>query len=204
MARTLPLPVVYRQQEANCFLQKKKAAIAKKLDFRYRSVFCQRDLAICLIALGRNAEALRVLDYAHQNVAFRGKYDVWYAAASACCVASYLRRKKGQHSRADVDLQRFIDQPAHALVTQPDVWTAAFVRKHIAGERKRFEERFDDPDADNAVEAMAWWIATLIFFREMAVVGFPRKGKLNVVRLDSWLDGGLALLRNRLDLEAKP
>jgi hypothetical protein len=196
------LPAFYRLPEANPFLQKQKAVLLKKLNFQCRSVFCQRDLAICLIALGRDTEALQVLDHAHQNVQFRGKYEVWYAAASASCVSAYVRRKQGLHERADLDLQRFIGQPAHAILTQPEVWTAAFVRKHIAGERHRFEQWFDDPDPGKAIEAMAWWAATLIFFREMAVVGFPRKGKLNLARMDSWIRDALALLRNPLDREA--
>jgi hypothetical protein len=36
----------------------------------------------------------------------------------------------------------------------------------------------------------------------MAVVGFPRKGQLNLARLDSWIRDAMALLRNRLDREA--
>jgi hypothetical protein len=198
------LPAFYGLPEANPFLQKQKVVVLKKLNFQCRSVFCQRDLAICLVALGRDEEAVRVLEYAHRNVRFRGKYDVWYAAVSACSIAAYLRRKQGESQQADLELQRFIDQPAHAILTQPQVWTAAFVRKHIAGERKRFEQWFNDPDPGKAVEAMAWWAATVIFFREMTFAGLPRKGKLNVARLDSRIDDALAQLRNRLDREANP
>jgi hypothetical protein len=197
-----PLPAFYRKKEKNRFLQEMKTDIAKKFDFRYRSILCQRDLAICLIALGRNGEALRVLDYAHQHVKFRRKYDVWYAAASACCVAANVRRSEGNDQRAKLDLQRFVDEPCHALMTQPEIWTATFVRRHIAGERKHFGPSFDSADLSVAVEAMAWWAATLIFFREMAVLGFPQKGKLNVARLDVLIDEALALLRNRLQSEA--
>ncbi len=179
-----------------------KTKTTRIFDFRYRSVFSQRDLAICLIALGRNGEALRVLDYAHQHVKFRGKYDVWYAGASACCVAANVRRSEGDDQRAKLDLQRFVDEPSHALMDQPEIWTAAFVRRHIAGERKRFGPRFDSPDLSVAVEAMTWWVATLLFFREMAVLGFPRKGKLNVARLDFSIGKAMTLLRSRLQSEA--
>jgi hypothetical protein len=150
------------------------------------------------MALGRNADALQMLDYAHQNVQFRRKYDVWYAAASACCVAAYLRRGKRQPKRAELDLRRFIEEPAHGLQTHPQIWTAAFVRKHIAGERERFEQWFYDPNPKHAVEALTWWTATLIFFREMTFTGFPRKGKLNLKRLDSEIKDAMARIRDRL------
>lgn len=192
------LPAVYRQAETNSFLKQEKASILKKFDFRQRSVCRQRDLAICLIALGRNKGALQILDCAHTNVAFRGSYGVWYAAASACCISSYLRRKKGQHKRATLDFQRFLEPPWHGILFQPDVWTAAFVRKHIAGEREQFAPWFDSPDLSGAIEARAWWIATLLDFRELALNGFPRKGKVSVTRLDSWIESAFAELRNKL------
>jgi hypothetical protein len=173
--------------------------VLARLDFRYRSVFRQRDLAIWLAALGREEDALGILEYAYQNVRFRGKYNVWYAAETACCVAAHLRRKGDLGKGADLDLQRFIDQPSHALQTQPEVWTAGFVRSHLAGERKRFGKWFTDPSPAVTLEAMAWWTATLIFFREMAMAGFPRQGKLDLNRLDSWIDDAFARIRRKLD-----
>jgi hypothetical protein len=81
---------------------------------------------------------------------------------------------------------------------QPDIWTASFVNKHIDGERKRFEVWFDDPKPEVALEAMAWWTATLIYFREMAIVGFPRKGDLDLKRLDLRIDDAFKQIRERL------
>jgi hypothetical protein len=193
------VPAVYGRPEPHPFLRKAKAAVLAGINFRYRSVFRQRDLAVWLAALGREHDALRVLEHAYRNVRFRGKYGVWYAAATACCVASYLRRRGDSRERADPDLQRFIDQPAHALQTQPEVWTAAFVRGHIAGERVRFEKSFDHPSPEVALEAMSWWTATLIFFQEMALAGFPRQGRVGLKRLGAWIDDALGRIRGRLD-----
>lgn len=195
------LPAVYERAETIAFLKEEKARILKKFDFRDRSIYHQRDFAICLIALGRFAEALQMLDYAHMNVQFRGSYYVWYAAASACCVAAYLRRKKGQQTRAVRDLQRFLEPPCHGMVFQTDVWTAAFVRKHLAQERNRFGCYYDDPELTAAIEARAWWIAELMFFREFAALGFPRKGKISVKRIDTGIERALEELAAKLHRE---
>jgi hypothetical protein len=196
------LPAVYGRVETNSFLKQEKARILKEFNFQNRSVDRQRDFAICLIALGRTTDALQMLDYAQSNVQYRGKAYVWYAAASACCLSGYLRRKKGQQARASRDLQRFLEPPCHGMVFQTDVWTAAFVRKHLAEERKRFAYWYDNPKATAAIEARAWWIATLVFFREMALIGFPKKGKVSVRQLDIGIAKALEELAARLQREA--
>ena len=199
-----PIPEVYSKPETHPFLHKRIAAVLKTLNFQHRSVTCQRDLGIFLFALGRKFDALKVLKYAYRHVEFRGSYRVWYAAASACCVHSYLRRKRKDSDRADPDLERFIDRPAHGMLFQKEIWTATFVRKHIAGERKRFKVWFDDPKPEVALEAMAWWTATLIFFREMAILGFPLKGKLDLEKLDLWIDDSLMQIRHRIMDDERP
>lgn len=190
-----PNPEVYQKQETHPYLHKRKAIVFRTLNFQHRSVTRQRDLGICLFAAGRKADALEVLKYAYRHVEFRGNYRVWYAAASACCVYSYLRRKGRDSDRVAPDLQRFLDEPAHGVQLQPKIWTASFIRKHIAGERKRFQISFNDPRLDDAIEAMAWWTATLIFFREMAILGFPSEGKLDLKRLDRWIDSAIERIR---------
>jgi|SRR5579884_3120604 len=194
-----PAPAVYERAQTHPFLREAKAKVLKGLNFQYRSVFCQRDLALWLAAAGRDGDALAILEHAFRNVKFRGKHDVWYAAAAACCVVAHLHRKAGRLEGADPELRRFIDQPAHALVSQPEVWTAAFVRSDIAEERERFGGSFGDPKPGVALEAMAWWAATLIFFREMGLASFPRKGKLDLKRLGSWIEDALDRIRGKLD-----
>jgi hypothetical protein len=194
-----PAPPVYERPETHPFLREAKAKVLRGLSFRYQSVFRQRDLALWFASIGREGDALPILEHAYSSVKFRGKYDVWYAAATACCVAAHHRHKASRLEGADPELRRFIDQPAHALVTQPDIWTTTFVRSHVAGERGRFGRSFDDPDPDVALEAMAWWAATLIFFHEMALAGFPRRGKLNLKRLGSWIKDAFARIRGKLE-----
>jgi hypothetical protein len=197
------LPAVYRRAEPIAFLKEEKARILKRFSFQHRSINQQRDFAICLIALGRFADALQMLDFAHRNIQFRGSHYVWYGAATACCVSAYLRRKKGQETRAIRDLQRFLEPPCHAIVSQTDVWTAAFVRKHLAQERSRFACWYDDPELTAAIEARAWWIATLVFFREFALLGFPKKGTISVERLDLGIEQALEELAAKLHREER-
>ena len=193
-----PIPDVYSKPETYPFLRMQKAAVLKTLNFQHRSVTRQRDLGILLFAVGRKADALQVSKYAYCHVEFRGSYRVRYAAASACCLHSFLRRKGQDSDRSEPDLQRYLDKPAHGMLFQTDIWTATFVRKHIAGGRKRFQVWFDDPKPEVALEAMAWWTATLIFFREMAILGFPRKGKLDLKRLDLGIESALKQIRGRI------
>src|SRR6185436_10898118 len=130
-------PAVYGRPEKNARLSAEKTEILKKLDFRRDSVMRQRGFGVALAALGRNADALSVLDYAHSNVEYRGSADVWYAAGTACCIAGYLRRKEGDEARALQGLQRFIDPPCAAIIFQSNIWTADFVGTHLAQERAR-------------------------------------------------------------------
>src|SRR5262245_16233665 len=105
-------PDVYGRAEKDSRLNDEKTEILKKLDFRRDSVMRQRGFGIALAALGRSADALSVLDYAHSNVEYRGSADVWYAAGTACSIAGYLRRKENNENgeaRAAQDLKRFID-----------------------------------------------------------------------------------------------
>jgi hypothetical protein len=191
-------PKVYSKPETNPVLREQKAFVVKTLNLQHQSVSRQRDLGILLYASGRKADALQVLRHAFQHVQFRGSYRVWYSAASACCVYSFIRRRDKDSAPTIPDFQRFLDQPAHAIQLQPDIWTASFVNKHIEGERKRFEVWFGDLDPKVALEAMAWWTATLIFFKEMAILGFPRRGKVDQKKLDLWIDDAVKRIRERL------
>lgn len=168
-----PLPPVYRRRTPHELLQSLKEATLKTLSTRARSVLRQRDLGICYLAAGRERDALAILDHAHRGITFRGKHDVWYAAASACLVSRHVRRVVLREPVDDGEVQRFLSPPAHAVISQPVLWTAPFVRRHVAGEQSRFQPSFSHPKPEVAIEALAWWSATLIFFLEMADLGYP-------------------------------
>jgi uncharacterized protein (TIGR02996 family) len=58
----------------------------------------------------------------------------------------------------------------------------------------------DDSDLNTAIEAWAWWTATLMFFREMAFLGYPPRGKMG---LDSQIYNALEKIAH-LDEVASP
>ena len=64
-------------------------------------------------------------------------------------------------------------------------------------------DSYDSPKLEYAMEARAWWTGTLIFFREMALLGFPREGKLDLDTLDQWIDAALTDIRERFQLAGK-
>jgi len=80
-----------------------------------------------------------------------------------------------------------------AVIVQGNIWTADFVRTHLAQERARFALDYDSPKAQAALESRTWWIATLVFFREKALVGYPKTG-IDVGHFDVRIDEAFAEL----------
>ncbi len=190
-----PLPPVYRRRTPHEVLQSSKKATLKTLSTRVGSVLRQRDLGICYLAAGREGDALAILDHAHRGITFRGKYDVWYAAASACVASRHVRRVVLREPVDSGEVQRFLNPPAHAVISQPLLWTAPFVRRHVAVEQSRFQPSFSHARPEVAIEALAWWSATLIFFLEMAQLGYPPQVPDPDVReLETSLEEALARL----------
>lgn len=192
-------PAVYRRRETNCFLAKAKEAILRNLNSRSRSVLQQRDLGIWLTALGRPGDAVKVLDFAHRHVQFRGSYDVWHSAASACSVATYLTEDRGDLGLLH-PLRRFLYPPAHGVAIQTGIYTVSGVRNYLREEKARFQPCFDDSRPAVAAEAHAWWIADLILCHEFGRLGFPaRREKTYLPKLVDTISASLERLRLRLE-----
>jgi hypothetical protein len=81
--------------------------------------------------------------------------------------------------------------------------TSKLIRKHIALERKRFWIWFDIPKTEVALQALAWWTATLSCFPERAILAFPRKSELDPKRLDLGINSAFARVRERLLIAEK-
>jgi hypothetical protein len=190
----LSLVAYYRRVEPNREIAALKAHAARSLSLRARSIFSQRDLAVCLHALGRDAEALSVVDWPMRAAVYRGKTDAWYAASSAWAVAARIHRRRGEVDLVREGLERFVEHPSHDLLLQPAVWDTAKLESAAAEERRRFEEGRTEDDT----EPMARAVGELVFLRETAVTPFPHEH----LRL-GWLDSSIAelvgVLRDRLE-----
>lgn len=80
----------------------------------------------------------------------------------------------------------------HRLLCRGLLWTVDFIRKHLDEEQARFARSRDNPKPQFALEARTGWIATLMFFHEMALAGYPKNGRLDVTPLAARIEGALA------------
>jgi hypothetical protein len=179
----------YRRLEPNKEIAALKAQAMKSLSLRARSIFLQRDLAVCLHAIGRDAEALAVVEWPMRRVVYRGKSDSWYAASAAWAVAARIRRRRGEVDLVRDGLERFIEHPSHDLLVQPLLWDMARLERAGAEEQRAFQEAAEEEDTDSMARA----VGELVFLRETALPPFPHAH----LRL-GWLDTSIAELMGRL------
>ena len=165
---------------------------------RYLSVCRQRDLAICMLSVDRQDDAIAIVQFAQQGCSYRSGVDVWDATGQSAAVVAYMRRNEKDYFPTD-ELNKFIEQPAHALFTQPEIYTSSGILAHLEKERARHSFLFDNPDPNTALEAMCWWTSTLIFFRVFADLGYPRDKQLDVNELDKRINEMLKRIRQNVE-----
>ena len=185
----LSLVAYYRRIEPSAEIAALKAQAARSLSLRARSILLQRDLAVCLHAVGRDPEAVAIVEWPMRAVVYRGKTDAWYAASTAWALAARIRRRRGETDLAREGLERFIEHPSHDLLVQPTLWDMGRLEAVNEEERRRFDEAAQEEDTG----AMARPLGELVFLRETAVPPFPHVH----LRL-GWLDTSIADLVGRL------
>jgi hypothetical protein len=190
----LSLVAYYRRIEPNAEVAAVKAHAARSLSLKARSILQQRDLAVCLHAIGRDAEALAVIDWPMRSVVYRGRTDAWYAASTCWAVGARIRRRRGEVTLVRDGLERFVEHPSHDLLLQPMNWDTARLEAASDEERQRFGEASSEDDAS----AMARAVGELLFLRETAIEPFPHAH----LRL-GWLDSSIAELLGGLRLRVE-
>ena len=190
----LSLVAYYRRIEPSREIAELKAQAARSLSLKARSILLQRDLAVCLHAVGRDAEALALVDWPMRAVVYRGKTDAWYAASTAWSVAARIRRRRGEVDLVRDGLDRFIEHPSHDLLIQPMNWDTARLEIVDSYERRRFDEACTEDDAGSMARA----VGELVFHRETALPPFPH-AHLRLGWLDSSIAGLVGRLRSRLE-----
>ena len=190
----LSLVAYYRRIEPSREIAELKAQAARSLSLKARSILLQRDLAVCLHAVGRDAEALALVDWPMRAVVYRGKTDAGYAASTAWSVAARIRRRRGEVDLVRDGLDRFIEHPSHDLLIQPMNWDTARLEIVDSYERRRFDEASTEDDAGSMARA----VGELVFHRETALPPFPH-AHLRLGWLDSSIAGLVGRLRSRLE-----
>jgi hypothetical protein len=159
----------------------KDRALKELCAVREPETYDQLLCAVALLSLGREDEALRVVAAAHRRVVFRGSYtDAVYGAAKATAIASWIRRRAGDTMGARAEMNRFVDQPVHALQpggrhSQTDLWTREQFAVALASieERAATLSRMGPPEREYV--AIAESVGDLIFLGEFARI-YPEHG----------------------------
>jgi hypothetical protein len=190
----MSLVAYFRRIEPSTEIAALKAHAARTLSLKARSILEQRDLAVCLHAVGRDAEALAIVDWPMRAVVYRGRTDAWYAASTCWAVAGRIRRRRGETDLVRDGLERFLEHPSHDLLIQPMNWDTPRLESVNEEERRHFDEASAEDDA----ASMARAAGELVFLRETAVPPFPH-AHLRLGWLDSSIAELLGRLRRRLD-----
>ena len=185
----LSLVAYYRRIEPTPEITALKALAARSLSLKARSILQQRDLAVCLHAIGRDAEALPIVDWPMRAVVYRGRTDAWFAASTCWAVGARIRRRRGELDLVTDGLERFVEHPSHDLLLQPMNWDTARLESVTEEELRHFEEASTEDDAGSMARA----VGELVFLRETALPPFPHAH----LRL-GWLDSSIADLLGRL------
>jgi hypothetical protein len=163
-------PAAFRAaDEEHQFLRKYKRSLEKRLRFtRMETLFEEVDLAIYLLAVGRDAEALEVASFLPSQISFTGSHNIWSPVGSAITVTAFLHRKAGNDVAVSEHLARLLEHPCHAH-REPEFhrW---IVEEQIP---KEMEEGWGNPSRKWACHILARAVGRAIYWRETNVPGFP-------------------------------
>ena len=160
--KTTPIDRWYARRDAQPTVERWKARVRGKPRGTKQALHRQRTLGTILLALGRQREALAVLDEAASAVTYSGKGDPWFLASTCAALAAWQR---GEPLPA-----KFVQRPAHAVQdpAQAHHWTAARVADSIAAAWRAFEAAKTSDDT-LAVDTMAFHLAAVALFRVLGV-----------------------------------
>ena len=187
-------PAFYSAGEQFPFLAKLKRSLEKRLSLtRMETLFEEVDLAIYLLAQGRDAEALEVAAFLPAHISFAGNHNIWCPTGNAIAVSAFLYRKTGNEAAARTQLERLIEHPSHAD-REPE-----FYEDMMTGLiPKSIEQASTDPSTKWACHRYARTIQRSIFWRETNVPGFHHYRFYGNEVVERLRDVGLESLRGRM------
>ena len=186
-------PVFLSDGEQNSFLQKYKRSLAKRWTLtRMEGLFEEVDLAFYVDALGRSDEALQIVAFLTDQVAFSGNYNIWTPVGYGLCLRARLHRLAGDTPAAASALQRLIEHPFHTQLPKAEVL------EKIAAFPSELEEGFRDASTKWAALQLSRTLQAICYYRETGVAGFAHSGWYAVDELESLFVAGKQRLHERL------
>jgi hypothetical protein len=190
------IPDALTAPEPHPYLAKIKPGIAKRFSLtRMEPMFETVDFAWYLVALGREREARGLVEGIAAGVTFSGNYNIWSPASGAITLAARLARLAGDERRRSVLVGRLIEHPALATMGRLrfDAWVAGCATK-LDEARAESSQKWACHRASRCMQGAG-------YLRETLGAGFEYDGWTTAAALDVIIDGGIALLRERLPAE---
>jgi len=189
-APPVDVPSFLLEDDGNKTVARTTAALAKKWSLtRKESLFDAARLGWFFVALGREREALELVEHVSERVSFTGDPEVWSAASQSLVLAARLARLRGDEARRASLVARVV---AHPSITATSREALA---KSIAEANKDIRSAEVESAAKWALEGFARGCARAAYFRETAAEGGYEPGTVDVTALDGTLEEGLSGLR---------
>jgi len=188
-----PIPEALTSAEPHPHLAKIKPGVAKRFSLtRMEPLFEAVDFAWYLVALGREREARSLVDDIAAGAVFSGNYNTWSPAANAIALAARLARLAGDEPCRSALVGRLVEHPALATTDKPafDAWLAGCAKK-VDNARAEGSQKWACHQASRGMQGAA-------YLRETLGAGFYYDAWTTAAALDAIIDGGIALLRERL------
>jgi hypothetical protein len=157
------------------------------------------DLAVHLLAEGRDVEALEVAAFLPANIAFAGNYNLWCPVGNAIAMAAFLCRKAGDEAAARSHIERLVEHPTHA--NREPKFYEDMVTQQIP---KELEEASADSSTKWARHRFARVIQRAVFWRETNVPGFHHFQLYDNDLVEKWRDAEHDGLRRRMLSTERP
>lgn len=193
VAAPVDVPAALVAADGNKLVARAKASLAKKWSLtRDESLADTVHVAWFLLALGRDAEALDLVDHVADRVTFTDDRAVWSAASTVIALAARIARESGDEERHASLVARLVEHPAIAATPLP------VFQKWVAEAMKDVRSAEVDPSQKFACEGFARGCARASYVRETADSGGYEPGSVDVEALERTITEGLDGLRAHL------
>lgn len=195
MSKSVSFPPAFHSAgEPHAFLAKYKGSLEKRISLtKARELYQAAHLAVYLMALGRDAEALEVAGFLSAEIPFAGKQNVWSPTGNAITIASFLLRKVGEATAADAQLAKLIKHRSYADRERSHYPTII--------EQIRADIAIGGADASKkwGCHRLAMAVSNAIYWRETNAPGFHHHGYYTNEVLDHSIAVGFPELRRRME-----